>query len=48
MNWNTNDEYIEKIGADSIQFLEVENMFQILGDKKYCTNCFKKDLDLEW
>jgi len=48
MNWNTNEEYIEKIGADSICFLELEDMYKIMGSREYCVNCFKKDTNLEW
>tara|TARA_B110001469_G_C9647819_1_gene328550 strand:- start:271 stop:1647 length:1377 start_codon:yes stop_codon:yes gene_type:complete len=48
MNWNTNKEYVEKIGADSICFLELEDMYKIMGSREYCTNCFKQDTNLEW
>jgi amidophosphoribosyltransferase len=48
MNWNTNEEYVEKIGADSICFLELEDMYKIMGTKEYCVNCFKQDTKLEW
>ena len=48
MNWNTNKEYVEKIGADSISFLELEDMYKIMGSMEYCVNCFKQDTNLEW
>jgi amidophosphoribosyltransferase len=48
MNWNTNEEYVEKIGADSICFLELEDMYKIMGSREYCVNCFKQDTNLEW
>jgi len=48
MNWNTNKEYVEKIGADSISFLELEDMYKIMGSREYCVNCFKQDTNLEW
>ena len=46
MNWNTNEEYIDKIGANSIEFLEVKDMFNIMGNSNFCTDCFNNEI--EW
>ena len=48
MNWNTDEEFIKKIGADSINFLEVNDMYNIMGNKNYCVNCFESKPQIEW
>lgn len=45
MNFNTNEEYMKKIGIDSLKFLELENMFSVMGSNNFCTDCFKKSID---
>lgn len=48
MNWNTDEEFIKKIGADSINFLNMNDMFNIMGNKNYCVNCFESNKEIEW
>ena len=48
MNWNTDEEFIKKIGADSINFLNINDMFNIMGNKNYCVNCFESNKEIEW
>ena len=48
MNWNTDEEFIKKIGADSINFLNVNDMYNIMWGNNYCVNCFEGKPQLEW
>lgn len=45
---NTVEEICEKIGADSLGYLEVEDLSQIInGEKGYCDACFTGDYPVE-
>ena len=43
------DEICNNIGADSLKFIETEDMINVLGEG-HCTGCFNKDYKdkLEW
>lgn len=39
----TVDEIAERIGADSLGYLSVENLSEMIGNRSYCSACFDGD-----
>ena len=39
----TVDEIAERIGADSLGYLSVENLSEMIGNRSYCSVCFDGD-----